>query len=162
MLGGNLITPKRHRFVDLSSAEERDAAIDWWLDLTCTGGEGMIAKPAHLTTGWIQPGIKVRGRAYLRIIDGPDCTDSLDVLRERHLGKKRQLAQREHGLGLEALTAFIDRELLWKVHQSVFAVLALESEPVDPRLSGFDRLPLTGHEQSPRIPSCPVMLQRGL
>ena len=43
-------------------------------------------------------------------------------------------AQREHGLGLEALTAFVDQEPLWKVHQSVFAVLALESEPVDPRL----------------------------
>lgn len=133
-LEGDLITPTRHRFVDLSSAEEREAAIGWWLELTGAGGEGMVVKPAHLTTGRIQPGIKVRGREYLRIIYGPDYTGSLDVLRERHLGKKRQLAQREHGLGLEALTAFVDHEPLWKVHQSVFAVLALESEPVDPRL----------------------------
>lgn len=94
----------------------------------------MVVKPAHLTTGRIQPGIKVRGREYLRIIYGPDYTDSLDVLRQRHLGKKRQLAQREHGLGLEALTAFVDHEPLWEVHRPVFAVLALESEPVDPRL----------------------------
>ncbi|MEZ5092820.1 hypothetical protein, partial [Nocardioides sp.] len=71
---------------------------------------------------------------YLRIIYCPDYTDSLDVLRQRHLGRKRHLAQREHGLGVEALTAFVDREPLWKVHQAVFAVLALESEPVDPRL----------------------------
>ena len=133
-LEGDLITPTRHRFVDLASPAEREAATQWWLDLTASGGEGMVVKPAHLTAGRIQPGIKVRGREYLRIIYGPDYTDSLDVLRDRHLGKKRQLAQREHGLGLEALTAFVDHEPLWKVHQSVFAVLALESEPVDPRL----------------------------
>lgn len=133
-LEGELITPTRHLFVDLSSPREREAATQWWLDLTAAGGEGMVVKPAHLTEGRVQPGIKVRGREYLRIIYGPDYTDSLDVLRERHLGKKRQLAMREHGLGLEALTAFVDHEPLWKVHQSVFAVLALESEPVDPRL----------------------------
>lgn len=133
-LEGELITPTRHRYVNLASQEEREAATDWWLQLTAAGGEGMVVKPAHLTNGRIQPGIKVRGREYLRIIYGPDYTDSLDVLRERHLGKKRQLAQREHGLGLEALTQFVDHQPLWRVHQSVFAVLALESEPVDPRL----------------------------
>lgn len=133
-LDGELITPTRHRFVDLSSAAEREEATRWWLDLTTGGGEGMVVKPAHLTEGRIQPGIKVRGREYLRIVYGPDYTDSLDLLRDRHLGRKRQLAQREHGLGLEALTAFVDHEPLWKVHQAVFAVLALDSEPVDPRL----------------------------
>ncbi len=131
---GDLITPTRHRFVDLSSRAEREAATRWWLDLTAAGGEGMVVKPAHVTTGRIQPGIKVRGREYLRIIYGPDYLDSLALLRERQLGKKRQLAQREHGLGLEALTAFVDHEPLWRVHQLVFAVLALESELVDPRL----------------------------
>lgn len=133
-LEGDLITPTRHRFVDLASQDERDAATQWWLDLTAGGGEGMVVKPAHLTRGRVQPGIKVRGREYLRIIYGPDYTDSLDVLRGRFLGKKRQLAQREHGLGIEALSAFVGHEPLWRVHQSVFAVLALESEPVDPRL----------------------------
>ncbi len=133
-LTGDLITPTRHRFVDLSSAHERAEAVQWWLALTSDGGEGVVVKPAHLTEGRVQPGLKVRGREYLRIIYGPDYTDSLDILRERHLGKKRQLAQREHGLGLEALTGFVGNEPLWKVHQSVFAVLALESEPVDPRL----------------------------
>jgi len=133
-LEGDLITPTRHRYVDLSSTGERDAAVQWWLELTAAGGEGMVVKPAHLTGGRVQPGIKVRGREYLRIIYGPDYTDSLDVLRQRRLGKKRQLALREHGLGLDALTSFVAHEPLWKVHQSVFAVLALESEPVDPRL----------------------------
>jgi polynucleotide kinase-phosphatase len=131
---GDLITPTRHRFVDLSSAHERAEAADWWLELTSAGGEGVVVKPAHLTDGGVQPGLKVRGREYLRIIYGPDYTDSLDVLRDRHLGRKRQLARREHGLGLEALTAFVNRGPMWTVHQSVFAVLALESEPVDPRL----------------------------
>jgi polynucleotide kinase-phosphatase len=133
-LGGDLITPTRHRFVDLSSERERAAAVDWWLELTAAGGEGAVVKPAHLTGGRVQPGLKVRGREYLRIIYGPDYTGSLDVLRTRRLGKKRQLAHREHGLGIESLTAFVDHAPLWKVHQSVFAVLALESEPVDPRL----------------------------
>ncbi|MDP3891299.1 polynucleotide kinase-phosphatase [Nocardioides sp.] len=133
-LDGPLITPTRHRFVDLSSPQEREAATEWWAELTAGGGEGMVVKPAHLTDAGIQPGVKVRGREYLRIIYGPDYTDSLDMLRNRQLGKKRQLARREHGLGLQALTAFVDQEPLWKVHQSVFAVLALESEPVDPRL----------------------------
>ncbi len=133
-LEGDLITPTRHRFLDLASQDDRDDVTQWWLDLTAGGGEGMVVKPAHLTEGRIQPGIKVRGREYLRIIYGPDYTDSLDVLRVRHLGRKRRLAQLEHDLGLEALTAFVDHQPLWKVHQSVFAVLALESEPVDPRL----------------------------
>lgn len=133
-LDGDLITPTRHRFVDLASRQERDAATRWWDDVTAAGGEGMVVKPAHLTDAAVQPGIKVRGREYLRIIYGPDYTDSLSLLRDRNLGKKRQLARREHGLGLEALTAFIDRAPLWKVHQAVFSVLALESEPVDPRL----------------------------
>lgn len=133
-LQGDLITATRHRFVDLSSDQERAAATEWWLALTESGGEGMVVKPAHLATGRIQPGIKVRGQEYLRIIYGPDYLDSLDVLRNRNLGKKRQLALREHGLGLQALAAFVQQEPLWKVHRSVFAVLALESEPVDPRL----------------------------
>ncbi len=133
-LGGELITPTRHLLVDLASASSRAAAADWWLGLTRDGGEGMVVKPAHPVRGRVQPGLKVRGREYLRIIYGPDYTDSLDVLRGRHLGKKRSLALREHGLGLEALTRFVEREPLWRVHQLVFAVLALESEPVDPRL----------------------------
>ncbi len=133
-LAGDLITPTRHRFVNLASARERAEAAHWWLELTSSGGEGFVVKPAGIPERRVQPALKVRGREYLRIIYGPDYTDSLDVLRDRHLGKKRQLAQREHGLGLEALTQVVNHEPLWKVHQAVFAVLALESEPVDPRL----------------------------
>jgi hypothetical protein len=94
----------------------------------------MVVKPADAPKGRVQPGLKVRGREYLRIIYGPDYTESLDRLRDRSLGKKQSLALREHGLGLEALSRFTSGEPLWRVHQAVFAVLALESEPVDPRL----------------------------
>jgi len=130
----DLVTPTRHRFVDLSSTAERAAATQWWLELTEAGGEGMVVKPAHLVGGGVQPGLKVRGREYLRLVYGPDYLDSLDLLRGRNTGKKGSLALREHGLGLESLSLFVDREPLWRVHQAVFAVLALESEPVDPRL----------------------------
>lgn len=133
-LQGDVITPTRHRFVDLASRDERDAATRWWEELTAGGGEGMVVKPAHLADASVQPGVKVRGREYLRIVYGPDYTDSLPLLRDRNLGKKRHLARREHGLGLDALTGFVEGAPLWKVHQAVFAILALESEPVDPRL----------------------------
>ena len=100
----------------------------------------MVVKPfANLVRGrrgLLQPGIKVRGREYLRIIYGPDYTEpgNLDRLRQRELGHKRSLALREYALGLAALERAASGEPLWRVHQPVFAVLALESEPVDPRL----------------------------
>jgi protein phosphatase len=100
----------------------------------------MVVKPlANLTRtsrGWPQPGIKVRGREYLRIIYGPDYTlaANLERLRSRNLGHKRSLAAREYALGIESLERAVAGEALWRVHEPVFAVLALESEPVDPRL----------------------------
>ena len=36
--------------------------------------------------------------------------------------------------GLAALDRLAEGAPLWRVHQLVFAILALESEPVDPRL----------------------------
>ena len=84
--------------------------------------------------GLVQPGLKVRGREYLRIIYGPEYTQHLDRLKVRSLGRKRGLALREYALGLESLDRLVAGEPLWRVHEPVFAVLALESEPVDPRL----------------------------
>jgi hypothetical protein len=100
----------------------------------------MVVKPAagmlRTRAGLVQPGLKVRGREYLRIIYGPDYTvpHHLERLRERNLGHKRSLALREYALGLESLERLARGEPLWRVHEPVFAVLALESEPVDPRL----------------------------
>ena len=132
----------RRFVVELADADSRAAAVTWWEDLTATGGEGMVVKPAqNLVTlkadgRPTQPGLKVRGREYLRLIYGPDYTseENLSRLRERRLGRKRSLAQREYALGLEALARLVQGEPTWRVHQSVFGVLALESEPVDPRL----------------------------
>jgi protein phosphatase len=78
----------------------------------------------------------VRGREYLRLIYGPDYTEpgNLARLRQRALSHRRSLALREYALGLEALDRLARGEPLWRVHECVFAVLALESEPVDPRL----------------------------
>jgi hypothetical protein len=100
----------------------------------------MVVKPAanliRGPKGLVQPGLKVRGREYLRLIYGPDYTEPahLERLRQRALSHKRSLALREYALGLEALDRVARGEPLWRVHECVFAVLALESEPVDPRL----------------------------
>ena len=116
------------------------AATAWWEGLTAAGGEGMVVKPAGNLTrgrrGVVQPGLKVRGPDYLRLIYGPGYARpaNLDRLRDRNLGRKRSLAQREYALGLEGLERLARGEPLWRVHECVFAVLALESEPVDPRL----------------------------
>ncbi|HEX6467892.1 MAG TPA: polynucleotide kinase-phosphatase, partial [Streptosporangiaceae bacterium] len=128
-----LFAPTRSIVADLS--EPDGAAIEWWETLTAGGAEGMVVKPLDVpAAAKAQPGLKCRGREYLRIIYGPDYLDHLEELRGRSLGRKRSLALREHALGVEALDRFVAEEPLWRVHQAVFAVLALESEPVDPRL----------------------------
>lgn len=136
----SVIVSTDHRVVELSDPASEADALAWWEALTSDGGEGMVVKPAESIVrgrrGLVQPGIKVRGPEYLRIIYGPEYTAeaNLSRLRERGLGHKRSLAQREFALGIEALERFVRSEPLYRVHECVFAVLALESEPVDPRL----------------------------
>ena len=132
-----LFTGTERITVDLDSEASVLAGARWWEELTAAGGEGMVVKPAaNGPTGKVQPGIKVRGRDYLRLIYGPDYTEpgQLASLRERTLAHKQSMALREYALGIEALQRWVDKEPLWRVHQAVFAVLAMESEPVDPRL----------------------------
>ncbi|MGH4032313.1 polynucleotide kinase-phosphatase [Actinomycetota bacterium Odt1-20B] len=136
-----LLQTTRRLFVDTGDEASVQAGVDWWLEMTSRGGEGMVVKPVEAVVRngqgrLVQPGIKCRGREYLRIIYGPEYTrpDNLDRLRGRFLGHKRSLALREYALGLEALDRLAEGEPLWRVHEAVFAVLALESEPVDPRL----------------------------
>ena len=126
--------------VDLTDRADQQKGIRWWEELTAAGGEGMVVKPLEFVTkgrkGLVQPAVKVRGREYLRIIYGPEYTlaENLQRLKSRGLGAKRSLALREFSLGLEALERFVQKEPLRRVHECVFGVLALESEPVDPRL----------------------------
>ncbi len=136
-----LFRTTRRLAVEVDDAESVAAGIGWWEELTEAGGEGMVVKPlanrVSVTRGRRpQPGLKVRGREYLRIIYGPDYTEpgNLERLRNRNLSRKRSLALREYALGLEAVDRLVAGEPLWRFHEAVFGVLALESEPVDPRL----------------------------
>ncbi|MEW2512472.1 polynucleotide kinase-phosphatase [Streptomyces sp. NPDC046870] len=139
--GTGLLQTTRRLYVDTGDPESVRAGVDWWLEMTGRGGEGMVVKPVEALVRTpegrlVQPGVKCRGREYLRIIYGPEYTrpENLARLRQRFLNHKRSLALREYALGLEALDRLAGGEPLWRVHEAVFGVLALESEPVDPRL----------------------------
>jgi protein phosphatase len=129
-----------HMLVDVLDDSSVQAGIDWWLRLTESGGEGMVVKPFDFisTKGseLLQPAVKCRGREYLRIIYGPEYTlgGNLERLKKRSLSRKRNLALNEFALGIESLERFVKDEGLYRVHECVFGVLAMESEPVDPRL----------------------------
>lgn len=134
-----VLLPTKWREVDLADDAAMAHAVAWWDDIT-QDGEGVVVKPYEFVSrgskGLVQPALKVRGREYLRLIYGPEYTlpGQLERLRERNLGGKRRLALQEFALGLEALRRFTTDEPLRRVHECVFGVLALESEPVDPRL----------------------------
>lgn len=138
--GGTLLIPTPFHAIDLTDEVSRRRGIDWWEKLTGEGGEGMVVKPLEFVArgrrGLVQPAVKCRGREYLRIIYGPEYSaeENLERLRARALGAKRSLALREFALGIEALERFVRFEPLRRIHECVFGVLALESEPVDPRL----------------------------
>ncbi len=130
-----------YKVIDVNNEQQCAQGIDWWQALTDKGGEGTVVKPLDFLVtkpgkDIVQPGVKTRGREYLRIIYGPEYTlpKNMERLKERGLGKKQSLALREFALGAEALERFVAKEPLYRVHQCVFGALALESEPIDPRL----------------------------
>jgi protein phosphatase len=135
-----LLSATPYREVDVTDPASCEAATEWWNTLTGSGNEGMVVKPLSFISkgrrGFAQPAIKCRGPEYLRIIYGPEylLPENLERLRARGVGAKRSLASREFALGIEALERFVRREPLRRTHECVFGVLALESEPVDPRL----------------------------
>lgn len=136
----DLILATAFHHVDLNEEKQVLDAIMWWENLTSEGGEGMVVKPFQFIAkgkrGILQPAIKCRGKEYLRIIYGPDydMPENLERLRKRGLRQKRTMAIREFALGMEALHRFVENAPFSHVHQCVFGVLAMESEPVDPRL----------------------------
>lgn len=135
-----ILLATEYKVTDLQAENSIQQATDWWLQLTASGGEGMVVKPWNFietnAKGLIQPAIKVRGPEYLRIIYGAEYTlpENMNRLKNRGLNGKRSLALREFALGVEGLERFCQHMPLRAVHQCVFGVLALESEPVDPRL----------------------------
>jgi protein phosphatase len=126
--------------VDLLDENSVINALKLWKGLTDSGGEGVVVKPndfiAYNGKELLQPAVKCRGREYLRIIYGPEYLfeENLERLKKRSLTRKRNLALSEFALGVEALERFARNEPLYRVHECVFGILALESEPVDPRL----------------------------
>ncbi len=135
-----LVVATPYKVIDVTEPQSQAEGLAWWEALTGSGGEGMVVKPSSFVSsgrrGLIQPAVKCRGREYLRIIYGPEYTapEHLARLRARGLSGKRSLALREFALGIEALERFVRGEPLYRVHECVFGVLALESEPIDPRL----------------------------
>jgi len=136
----DLLLATEHRLVDLDDEVSCAEVIAWWEGLTSRGGEGMVVKPLDFVSRkggkLLQPALKCRGREYLRIIYGPEYTlpENLERLRRRGLARKRSLALREYALGIEGMERFVRREPLRRVHECAFGVLALESDPIDPRL----------------------------
>lgn len=135
-----LLVATQYKVIDVTDPTSQAEGERWWEELTERGGEGMVVKPlsfiAQGRRGLVQPAVKCRGREYLRIIYGPEYTapEHLARLRSRGLARKRSLALREFALGIEALERFVRREPLYRTHECVFGILALESEPMDPRL----------------------------
>lgn len=136
----DMAVPTPVHLVALDEPESVSAAIDAWERETAAGAEGAVVKPAtflHRHQGVpIQPALKVRGKDYLRLVYGPgyDARENLPRLIRRGLGHKRSLAMRQFALGLEGIRRLIAGEPLRRVHECVLGVLALSSEPVDPRL----------------------------
>lgn len=136
----DLITATPFHVIDLADDAQIEKAVAWWEEITAGGGEGMVVKPLQFSVrgkkGLVQPAIKVRGKEYLRIIYGPDydMPENLKRLKRRGLGQKRRMALREFALGMEGLHRFVENAPFSHVHQCAFGVLAMESEPVDPRL----------------------------
>ena len=136
----NFLITSSYKIVDLEDERSIQSAVEWWQELTENGGEGMVIKPLDFTVkrknNLIQPAVKCRGRNYLRIIYGPEYTTKhhIQTLKKRTLSKKRSMALREFALGIESLERFINKDPLRKIHECVYGIAAMESEPVDPRL----------------------------
>jgi protein phosphatase len=135
-----ILLATNYKVIDLTDPSSQAEGIHWWEQMTDVGGEGMVVKPMDYIVkgnrGIIQPAVKCRGQEYLRIIYGAEYTspENLNRLRQRGLSHKRSLAMREFALGVESLERFVSHQPLRRIHECVFGILALESEPVDPRL----------------------------
>jgi polynucleotide kinase-phosphatase len=134
----NLFVETEFMVVHDSSSEE--AVINWWESITSDGHEGIVIKPETFISKsngkLIQPAIKVRGRKYLNIIYGMDylLPENLNRLKKRNVSKKQKLALKEFSLGVEGIRRFVSGESIERVHECVLGTLAMESDPVDPRL----------------------------
>ncbi len=129
-----------YKVIDLTDPSSEVAGVSWWEELTAMGREGVVIKPMQYiiknNRGIIQPAMKCRGQEYLRTVYGLEYStpENMKCLRQRGLSLKRSLAKREFALGIEALERFVTNAPLRRIHECVVGILALESEPVDPKL----------------------------
>lgn len=136
--GSKLFIRTEYKVISDEASEKE--VIEWWKEITAEGHEGIVIKPEFFIETdkgkLLQPAIKVRGRKYLSIIYGMDylLPKNLERLKKRSAGKKGKLALREFSLGVEGIQRFINGESIERIHECVLATLALESDPVDPRL----------------------------
>lgn len=127
-------------FKVITDQASEDEVIRWWQEITEDGHEGIVIKPefyiARNKGKLLQPAIKVRGRRYLSIIYGMDYLEpkNLERLKNRNTGKKQKMALKEFALGLEGVTRYVNGETIERVHECSLGALAMESDPVDPRL----------------------------
>lgn len=134
----NLFVETEFMVIDDTASEEE--VIKWWEDITSDGHEGIVIKPVIFISKYkgrlIQPAIKVRGRKYLNIIYGMDYLqpENLSRLKERNIGKKQKLALKEFSLGVEGIQRLVNGEAIERIHECVLGTLAMEADPVDPRL----------------------------
>ncbi|MGG3626128.1 metallophosphoesterase [Bacillus gobiensis] len=134
----NLFVETEYMVINDEASEAE--AIKWWEEITSEGHEGIVIKPdsfiARNKGKLLQPAIKVRGRKYLNIIYGMDylLPANLERLKQRNTGKKQNLALKEFALGLEGINRYVNGESIERVHECVLGTLAMESDPVDPRL----------------------------
>lgn len=134
----SLFVETEYKIINNKASEEE--VIKWWECMTSEGHEGIVIKPESFISRnkgkLLQPAIKVRGRKYLNIIYGMDylLPENLVRLKNRNTGKKQKLALREFALGVEGIKRFVNGESIERVHECVLATLAMETDPVDPRL----------------------------
>ncbi|MFE4893780.1 polynucleotide kinase-phosphatase [Peribacillus butanolivorans] len=134
----SLFVETEYKLITSEASEEE--VIKWWQDITSEGHEGIVIKPEFYISRnkgkLLQPAIKVRGRKYLNIIYGMDylLPKNLERLKSRNTGKKQKLALREFSLGIEGIQRYVKGESIERVHECVLGTLAMESDPVDPRL----------------------------
>ena len=129
------------RVVDVTDPAGQDEAVTWWEALTAAGGEGMVVKPMSFVArgrkGLVQPGVKCRGPRvpahHLRPRVHRSDADRA-AARTRRSAASARSPPASSAWASRRSSASCAREPLYRVHECVFAVLALESEPVDPRL----------------------------
>ena len=130
-----------YREVALDDPEPAPPRPDWWQELTSKGGEGMVVKPLDFVVARRDGAAPARGEVswarvpayhlWARLHRAGAIWRGCEARPGRETRAGRCVSSRSAS---RAWSASSRREPLWRMHQAVFGVLALESEPVDPRL----------------------------